>query len=74
MGTLSFRVSDDEKKLINNYIKINNLNLSGFIRESILSKIEDDLKIDEDRILQAKKSINTSKKYSFDEIFGDLDD
>lgn len=48
MSTLSVRVSEEEKKLIQSYIQMNNLNLSTFIREIILEKIEDDLLKEED--------------------------
>ncbi|MBF0710168.1 MULTISPECIES: type II toxin-antitoxin system RelB family antitoxin [unclassified Gemella] len=74
MTTLSFRVSDEDKNLIKNYVKTNNLSLSNFIRESILDRIEDDLKIDEERILEAKKNVHNSETYTFSELFGDLNE
>ena len=53
MNTISLRVSEEDNALIQNYVSINNLNLSQFIRETILDKIEEDLKLDEERILSA---------------------
>ena len=46
MSTISLRVSNDENKLIQNYVAANNLNLSSFIRNLVLDKIEADMKLD----------------------------
>ena len=53
MTTISLRVNDDESKLIHDYVSINQLNMSQFIRDAVLDKIENDLDLDEDRILYA---------------------
>lgn len=47
MSTISIRLSDDEAKLIREYTKINEINMSTFIRDLILDKIEEDLLLDE---------------------------
>ena len=49
MTTISLRVNDDESKLIHDYVSVNQLNMSQFIRDAVLDKIENDLDLDEDR-------------------------
>ena len=62
MSTISLRVSDEENKLIQNYVSANNLNLSSFIRNLVLTKIEEDIKLDEDRILRARALMENGLK------------
>ena len=62
MSTISLRVSDEENKLIQNYVSANNLNLSSFIRNLVLDKIEEDMKMDEDRILRARALMENGLK------------
>ena len=69
MATISVRVNDDEAKLIREYAAANNLNLSQFLRETILDKIEDDFKLDEERIIQARERAKTEKKYDHTEVW-----
>ena len=69
MSTISVRVNDDESKLIHEYVSVNKLNLSQFLRETILDKIEEDLKMDEERILQAQKKSKDEKKYDHTEVW-----
>ena len=47
MTTISLRVNDDESKLIHDYVSVNQLNMSQFIRDAVLDKIENDLDLDE---------------------------
>lgn len=61
MGTISLRLDDQDYKLVQDYVSINNLNLSAFVREALLEKIEDSMKLDEEKILAAyKKSFQES--------------
>ncbi len=53
MATISFRINDDELKIIHDYISSNKLNMSQFIRNAVLDKIESDFDFDEARILDA---------------------
>ena len=62
MSTISLRVSDEENKLIQNYVSANNLNLSSFIRNLVLAKIEEDMKLDEGRILRARALMENGLK------------
>ena len=55
MPIISISMSEEEVKQLDEYVKMNNLNLSQFACEAILDRIEDDLKLDEDRIFHALK-------------------
>jgi hypothetical protein len=72
MSTISLRVSDEENKLIQNYVAANNLNLSSFIRSLVLDKIEEDMKLDEDRILRARALLKKEKTYDHTEVWKEL--
>ena len=72
MSTISLRVSDEENKLIQNYVSANNLNLSSFIRNLVLAKIEEDMKLDEDRILRAHALMEKGKIYDHTEVWKEL--
>lgn len=66
-------MSDEESKLIHEYVTANKLNLSQFIRETVLDKIEEDLQLDEQRILHALKIAENEKKYDHTEVWKMLD-
>ena len=72
MSTISLRVSDEENKLIQNYVSANNLNLSSFIRNLVLDKIEEDMKLDEDRILRARALMEKEKIYDHTRVWKEL--
>ena len=69
MATISLRVNDDESKLIHDYVSVNKLNMSQFIRDAVLDKIESDLKFDETRILDALKKSEQENKYDHSEVW-----
>jgi DNA primase catalytic subunit len=69
MTTISLRVNDDESKLIHDYVSVNQLNMSQFIRDAVLDKIENDLDLDEDRILYAFEKAKQEKTYDHTEIW-----
>ena len=73
MATISIRVSDDESTLIHEYVSTNGLNMSQFIREAILEKIEGDFELDEDRILRALERSKNEKSYDHTEVWKMLD-
>ena len=73
MPTISFRMSEEEAKQLHEYIKMNNLNLSQFVRESILDRIESDLKLDEERILHALEKAKQEKAYDHTEVWNMLE-
>ena len=72
MATITLRVNEQENKFIKDYVKINNYNLSSFIRDVVLDKIEDDLRIDEKKILSALKKSKKEKTYSHNEVWEEL--
>ena len=69
MSTISLRVSDDESKMIREYAKVNGMSLTQFIKDLVLDKIEEELNLDEERILQAKERINREKAYDHTEVW-----
>ncbi len=72
MSTISLRVSEEESKLIREYVSANQLNLSSFIRELVLDRIEEDLSLDEERILRAKERMETEKALDHEEVWKKL--
>ena len=72
MSTISLRVSEEENKFIQAYVSANHLNLSSFIREAVLEKIEDDMKLDEARILHARELLKKEKVYDHEEVWKEL--
>ena len=72
MATITLRVNEQENKFIKDYVKINNYNLSSFIRDVVLDRIEDDLKVDEKKILSALKKSKNEKTYSHNEVWEEL--
>ena len=72
MATITLRVNEQENKFIKDYVKINNYNLSSFIRDVVLDRIEDDLSIDEKKILSVLKKSKKEKAYSHNEVWEEL--
>ena len=69
MSTLTFRVSDDELNLIQTYAKTNKMSVSTLIRDAVLDVIENDLKLDEERIMSAYEEAKRGKVYSHEEAW-----
>lgn len=69
MHTISFHVSDEEAKLIKDYVTANCLNLPEFIKEAIFEKMEEDLLLDEQRILTAREKAKTERRYDHTEVW-----
>ena len=61
MTTISLRIDDDDKKLIDEYVKLNHLNLSEFIRNTILEKIEDEMQMSEQFVKELVKAKENAK-------------
>ncbi len=72
MQSISLRLSEDEAKMVRNYVAVNNLNLSAFVRGLLLDKIEEDLSLDETRILKAYTNSKTEKGYTLEEAWKEL--
>lgn len=72
MSIISLRMKDEDMDLLKQYVKVNNLNLSEFIRNTILDKIEDDLRINEERILRAWEEAKKEKGISHEDLWKEL--
>ena len=75
MPTISLRINDEDGKLIHDYVKVNNLNLSEFVRNAVLEKIEDEMEISEEfakELLKAKEEAKKSKLYTLEEARKEL--
>ncbi len=69
MTTISLRVNDEESKLIHDYVSVNQLNMSQFIRDAVLDKIESDFDLDEARILAAFEKSKKENKYDHTDVW-----
>lgn len=69
MTTISVRVNDEDSKLIHEYVSANKLNLSQFVREAVLDRIEEDLHLDEERIIRALKAAEAEEKYDHTKVW-----
>ena len=74
MSTMSFRISEEDEKLIKQYVSINNLNLSDFIRDALLDIVEAELSPSEEkRILKAwEKAKKENKWTSHDDLWEEI--
>ena len=72
MSTISLRISDEENQLLQSYVAANRLNLSSFIRDVVFEKIEDDMNLDEDRILRARELLKKEKTYDHEAVWKEL--
>ena len=75
MPTISLRINDEDGKLIHDYVKVNNLNLSEFVRNAVLEKIEDEMEISKEfakELLKAKEEAKKGKLYTLEEARKEL--
>ncbi|MDZ5560811.1 DUF6290 family protein [Enterococcus cecorum] len=73
MCTISFHVSEEEAKLIEDYVNDNCLNLSEFIKDAIFEKMEEDLLLDEQHILTAREKVKSERRYDHTEVWKRLE-
>lgn len=69
MNTVSLRMNDEDVKLLRDYVSVNKLNMSQFIRDLILDKLEEEFELDEERILHAHEKAKNEKKYDHTEVW-----
>ena len=69
MRTISLNVSEEEAKLIEDYVNDNCLNLSEFIKDAIFEKMEEDLLPAEQHILTAREKAKCERKYDHTEVW-----
>lgn len=72
MNSISLRLNKEDAELVKNYVAVNNLNLSAFIRNLLLDKIEEDFKLDEARILKAYNRSKKENGYTLNEACKEL--
>lgn len=72
MNSISLRLNKEDAELVKNYVSVNNLNLSAFVRNLLLDKIEEDFKLDEARILKAYNRSKKENSYTLDEVWNEL--
>lgn len=71
MSTFSFRINEEEEKMIKDYAKLNNMTISELFRTSVLEKIEAD--IDLSLYKEAmNEHISSPSDISFDEMMKEL--
>ena len=63
---------DEDLKMIREYTAVNGLDLSTFIRDTVLDTIEDSLQMDEQRILDAWKRSEHERRYTHEEMLQEL--
>lgn len=63
MIIIPIKLSKEDEKIIKAYVKINNLDLSNFIRNIIINKIK------EEYILEEKYLLETIEKNKYNEIY-----
>ena len=68
MLTISLNVSEEEAKLIEDYVNDNCLNLSEFIKDAIFEKMEEDL-LDEQHIQTAREKVKSERRYDHTEVW-----
>lgn len=69
MRTISLNVSEEEAKLIEDYVTANRLILSEFVKDAIFEKTEEDLPLDERRILTAREKAKSERRYDHTEVW-----
>lgn len=73
MAVISIRLDESDLKLVKEYLKINNINMSSFVRNLILEKIYDEIdEVEEKRIYKLWQESKTQNKYSAESVFEEL--
>lgn len=73
MAKISFWLEKEDEKLIREYVAMNELSLSDFIRDAILEKIEERLNLDEAKLLDALERSKKGKSFDHTEVWDILD-
>lgn len=66
--TISFRVTDDEKHLVQSYAASQHLSVSSFIRDLVLDQLEENGELEEARILKALELSHKERVYDLEEV------
>ncbi len=73
MSTVSVRLSDKELSLFKDYAKVNNKSISEIIRESVLSRIEDEYDLHVFEEYEKDKTSGKVKYLSHEDAWSELD-
>lgn len=69
MTTLVVNVTEEQKREIEDYVNSKNIDMSEFISNLVFEKLEEDLKLDEERILKALEKSKTEEVYDHTEVW-----
>lgn len=72
MNIFSLRISDNDKKVIENYAKLKGIPISELLRNSVLEKIEDEIDIDLYNQAMQEYSANPEEAILFGEAMKEL--
>ena len=61
MNTISLRMNDEDTKLLRDYVSVNKLNMSQFIRELIMDKLEEEFELDEREFYMLMKRLKVRR-------------
>lgn len=62
-------MNDEDTKLLREYVSVNKLNMSRFVREIIMDKLEEEFALYEERILKAHLKAKEEKNYDHTEVW-----
>ena len=72
MAIITMRVADEDLRLMQTYASTMGQTLSGFIKETVLDRIEDDMEIDEKRILDAWEKSKNKQGTQAEQVWKEL--
>ena len=75
MATINLGINDEDAKLIRDYATKHNLNVSEFICETVLDRIEEEIEMSETfikQLSQAKEEATNGKPYTLEEVRKEL--
>ena len=72
MATITVRLSEEEKKVFNDYAKLHNLPLSTLFKRSLEEKIEDEMDVKRIKEYEANLQERTGETYDHDTVMNML--
>ncbi len=70
MSTITVRMNDEEKKMLENYAEFYGKSMAAVLKEAFIEKIEDE--IDMEKIELYEKEGKNEKSYTLDEVAKEL--
>ena len=71
--TISLRLNDADTNLFKKYAELNGMTMSELIRESVISRIENEYDLKAISEYEAEKEKGTLELFDFDEVIKELD-